>query len=90
MSTGRNRIMSEGKIMKESLINLYDETITEDEKKFLVDLFNVIDDLVKSKKKISLLAISKVLKVKPAELQDYSSEILQFEQRSILRYSYNT
>lgn len=88
--TGRNRIVHEGTIMKQSAVPLYENMITDDEMSFLVVLFEIVEDLVKLGEKVSLLRISKRINVSPTELLDYIDEIMKFEARSKSRFLRNS
>lgn len=72
------------KIEKFSLEYSYEE-ITDMETNFLLSLYETVVDLISNGEKVSLLRISKVVKVSPKELMDYLPEIIEMERQELLR-----
>ena len=57
------------------------EEITDMETNFLLSLYEAVAGLVLKGEKVSLLRVSKVVKVSPKELMDYLPQIVEMERQ---------
>tara|TARA_R110000744_G_scaffold17918_1_gene48392 strand:+ start:578 stop:820 length:243 start_codon:yes stop_codon:yes gene_type:complete len=57
------------------------EEITDMETDFILALYEAVAGLVSRGEKVSLLRISKIVKVSPRELTDYLAEIVEMERQ---------
>jgi hypothetical protein len=60
--------------------NSYEE-ITDMETNFILELYEAVAGLVSRGEKVSLLRISKIVRVSPRELTDYLAEIVEMERQ---------
>ena len=60
--------------------NSYEE-ITDMETNFILELYEAVAGLVSRGEKVSLLRISKIVRVSPKELTDYLAEIVEMERQ---------
>tara|TARA_R110000782_G_scaffold19444_1_gene53051 strand:- start:2287 stop:2532 length:246 start_codon:yes stop_codon:yes gene_type:complete len=57
------------------------EQITDMETDFLLEIYDAITTIVNEGGKVSLLRLSKIVRVSPRELTDYLTEIVQMERQ---------
>jgi hypothetical protein len=57
------------------------EEITDMETNFLLSLYSAVVGLISKGEKVSLLRISKVVRVSPKELMDYLPQIIEMERQ---------
>jgi|TARA_B110000285_G_scaffold171042_1_gene191483 hypothetical protein len=57
------------------------EQITDMETDFLLEIYDAIATIVNEGGKVSLLRLSKIVRVSPRELTDYLTEIVQMERQ---------
>ena len=70
----------ETQLEKFSQDNSYEE-ITDMETNFILELYEAVAGLVSRGEKVSLLRISKIVRVSPRELTDYLPEIVEMERQ---------